>query len=121
MAQPFIPGIVEPSEYSLFYFGGRFSHAVVKRPGAGDFRVQEEHGGIIEAISPSRELLSAAEKVIAALPHRILFGRVDLVRLPDDSLALMEIELIEPSLYFPFAPEAADRFAMAIHEAMEKP
>ncbi|NCF68110.1 MAG: hypothetical protein GWP61_19260, partial [Chloroflexi bacterium] len=44
MAQPFVPGIVEEGEFSLFFFNGEFSHAIIKSPKVEDFRVQEEHG-----------------------------------------------------------------------------
>jgi hypothetical protein len=52
LAQPFMPQVVAEGEYSLFYFGGRYSHAVLKTPRREDFRVQEEHGGVIQAIEP---------------------------------------------------------------------
>src|SRR3546814_2436579 len=45
LVQPLMPGIFTEGEFSLFFFGGRFSHAIVKRPASGDFRVQEQFGG----------------------------------------------------------------------------
>ena len=52
MIQPYLPTIAEEGEYSLFYFGGSFSHAIIKRPAAGDFRVQEQYGGYEAAVAP---------------------------------------------------------------------
>jgi glutathione synthase/RimK-type ligase-like ATP-grasp enzyme len=116
LAQPFVPSIVDQGEISLFYFGGAYSHAISKRPAAGDFRVQEEHGGGIEAFEPTSELRSVADRALAAVPSAepLLYARVDLVQLPDGSWALMELELVEPSLYFPFGADSPDRFAAAV-------
>jgi glutathione synthase/RimK-type ligase-like ATP-grasp enzyme len=114
MAQPFVDSVIDEGEWSLFWFGGRFSHAIRKVPARGDFRVQEEHGGIITAITPEPALLRAAEQVMATLDDTLLQARVDLVRLADGSFALMELEIIEPSLYFRMHPRAPHNFADAI-------
>ena len=119
MLQPFVPSIVTEGEHSLFFFGGAFSHAIVKRPAPGDFRVQEEHGGEIRASTPAVDLRAAADQVLAALVARAdgaapLQARVDLVRLDDGTPALMELEAIEPSLYFRMHPDAPRRFADAV-------
>lgn len=114
LAQPFVPSVVEEGEYSLFYFGGTYSHAILKTPKSGDFRVQEEHGGTIRAIEPDAALRRAAARVLEAVPLDLLYARVDLVRTEaDDPFRLMELELIEPSLYFPYDAESPARFARA--------
>jgi len=120
MIQPFLPSIVTEGEYSLFYFAHEFSHAIVKRPASGDFRVQEEHGGVIEAFNPSKEIRDQGERVICALPHRTLYARVDLVMLPSSEWAVMEVELIEPSLYFPYDEASSQRFAQALLRFVSK-
>ncbi len=114
MAQPFLRAIVEVGESSLFYFGGHLSHAVQKRPKAGDFRVQEEHGGHITALEPDAALRRAGAEILAALGPAPLQARVDLVRLDDGLPALMELEAIEPSLYFRMHPRAKEHFADAV-------
>lgn len=114
MAQPFIRSIVDEGERSLFFFHGTLSHAVRKVPRAGDFRVQEEHGGAITAFTPDAAHLAAARRVIDALDETPLQARVDLVYGDDGALALMELEAIEPSLYFRTARDAADNFADAL-------
>jgi glutathione synthase/RimK-type ligase-like ATP-grasp enzyme len=116
MLQPFVGSVLSEGEHSLFYFANRYSHAVVKRPKPGDFRVQEEHGGHIAAEEPAGDLRAVAEAVLAALGRPLLQARVDLVRLDDGSPALMELELIEPSLYFRTDGGAAARFADALIE-----
>ena len=57
MLQPFLESISEEGEYSLFYLGGHFSHAIIKRPAKGDFRVQEEHGGSFQSTAPADDML----------------------------------------------------------------
>lgn len=120
MVQPFLESIVTEGEYSLFYFDGVFSHAVRKRPAPGDFRVQEEHGGEITTFHPGEDLLKAGQIAMNALPEPVLYGRVDLVRLADGNWGVIEIELIEPSLYFPYDPESIERFAVALDRRLRQ-
>ena len=110
MLQELIPEVVERGEVSLVYLGGGFSHAVVKRATAGDFRVQKDFGGHVEATTPSPALLSFADNVMRQVPSTCLYARVDLVDSSRGPL-LMELELIEPELYFSIVPESANRFA----------
>lgn len=115
LAQPFVASIADRGEASLFFFGGRYSHAVRKVPRGGDFRVQEEHGGHITPLHPEAAQRDAAEAVLARLPGPPpLQARVDLVQLEGGAQALMELELIEPALYFRTDPGAAARFADAV-------
>jgi hypothetical protein len=96
---------------SLVYFGGRFSHAIRKRPAAGDYRVQDIYGGTVHACTPQADELELAAVVLAATPAPTTYARVDLVRLPDGRPAVMELELIEPELFLGATPDAAPRFA----------
>ena len=120
MAQPFVQSIVDRGEFSVFYFDGEYSHAISKTPKRGDFRVQEEHGGIIRSIEPTTELRAAADRVLAAIGRPLLQARIDMVRLADESLALMEAELIEPSLYFRTHPDAPVAFARALARWLDR-
>jgi glutathione synthase/RimK-type ligase-like ATP-grasp enzyme len=99
MIQPFLSSILDEGEYSLFYFDSQYSHAICKRPAKGDFRVQEEHGGQLSSIKPTEKMTALAEKTLAALPEEALYARIDIVSL-DGTLMIIEVELIEPSLYF---------------------
>lgn len=115
LVQPFMPAIVEEGEFSLIYFNGKLSHSIIKTVKQGDFRVQEEHGGgVIPLPNPDENLVAAADKVVAAAPELPVYARADLVRTPTNSFALMELELIEPSLYFRFDDNSASAFAHAI-------
>jgi hypothetical protein len=115
LMQPFVKSIVDEGEFSLFYFGSVYSHCVLKSPKSGDFRVQEEHGGTIRPTEPQHDLLVAGNKAITAIVEDTLYARVDLVRLTDGRPAVMELELIEPSLYFNYDAESPDRFARALN------
>lgn len=118
MAQPFVRSVVEHGEYSVFYFRGVLSHAIVKSPKPGDFRVQEEHGGIIRAVEPPADVRAAADRALESIGESLLQARIDLVRLEDGTPALMEAELIEPSLYFRMHPDAPRNFADAVESAL---
>ncbi|GGO66087.1 ATP-grasp domain-containing protein [Bowmanella pacifica] len=112
MLQPFIQNIVDEGEYSLFFFGQQYSHCIVKRPASGDFRVQEEHGGKLVSILPEPELLDLAKRTLKALPDEPLYARLDFIRTPN-GFAVMELELIEPSLYFNMDAKSPQRFVNA--------
>ena len=113
MWQPFLAQIVDEGEYSLFFFSGSYSHAILKTPKTDDFRVQEEFGGRISAITPPAALRAAADSVMRALPSTPLYARVDLVR-GVEAWLLIELELIEPSLYLRMDADAPARFASAV-------
>lgn len=114
LVQPFMHSIIDEGEVSLFYFNGTYSHAIVKRPKPADFRVQEEHGGEITAIEPEPSMRTRAEDVLEHFDSDLLYARVDLVRNELGEFALMELELIEPSLYLRMDNAAPSRFAAAI-------
>lgn len=118
MVQPFLPSIVTEGEYSLFYFGGEFSHAIVKTPKTQDFRVQEEHGGLITAVEAGDGLRHAGRNVFGMISPTPLYARVDLVRNMEGEFAVMELELIEPALYLRMDPGAPRKFAEAFDRMM---
>lgn len=113
MAQPFISAIQTDGEFSLFYIGGAFSHAIQKRPKSRDFRVQEEHGASIDAVTPGAALLATAAHVMSLVEPAPLYARVDLVPDANGKFLLMELELIEPSMYLRMDKAAPGRFAAA--------
>jgi glutathione synthase/RimK-type ligase-like ATP-grasp enzyme len=117
MLQPFLNGIVDEGEYSLFYFAGHYSHSILKQPESGDFRVQEEHGGRLSSIQPCEDMLTTARHSLAALPEDVLYARIDLVRHKKE-FVVIEIELIEPSLYFNMDSDSPQRFVDAFIEML---
>jgi len=115
LIQAFENSIVEKGEYSLFYFNGNYSHAILKQPKKNDFRVQEEHGGQLTSIKPNNKMLGIAQQTLNNLPTPALYARIDLIHTAR-GYELIEVELIEPSLYFNMEEGSALRFAHAINE-----
>jgi glutathione synthase/RimK-type ligase-like ATP-grasp enzyme len=113
LLQEFVPEIISHGELSMVYFDGVFSHAVSKRAKTGDYRVQQDFGGSVEPMTPSPELLSFTDRVMSTVDGPTLYARVDVVETGGGPL-LMELELIEPELYFLYVPAAAATFADAI-------
>ena len=120
LVQPYIESITTEGEYSLFYMNGCYSHAIGKVPADGDFRVQEEHGAEIRPVEPPAGLCEIAERVFLRIEPLPVYGRGDWVRGPDGEFLLMELELVEPSLYLRTDAGAPARFARAFDEWFEK-
>ncbi|WP_299008874.1 transporter [uncultured Caulobacter sp.] len=118
LIQPFLPAVGEEGELSLFYFDGRFSHAVAKVAASGDFRVQPQFGGQVSEIAPEPEALHAAEMVLNAAPGNLTYARVDLIRGLDHTPQLMELEVIEPDLFLEHAHDNGAAFAAAVMRAI---
>jgi glutathione synthase/RimK-type ligase-like ATP-grasp enzyme len=110
MVQPYLPEIEQSGERALIYFGGRFSHAVRKEPAlaGGEYSSQE-----VTPVEPDPRERSLAEHVLAHIPERLLYARVDVV-LHEDVAHVMELEVIEPQLYFADAPGSARRMTEAL-------
>jgi hypothetical protein len=113
LVQPLAPEVARDGEWSLVFFGGSYSHAVLKRPGAGDFRVQSELGGTETTLEPAPSLLAQARAVASKIDGPWLYARVDGIDRAG-VFTLFELELIEPFLYLGRHPQAAARFAEAI-------
>lgn len=113
LIQPYMDEIHGEGEWSLAFIAGEYSHAFVKTPAAGDFRVQLQHGGIFRAASPDPGLIDQAARVLATVGSPLLFARVDGV-VRDDRLRLLELEVNEPYLGFVHAPGSAGRLADAV-------
>ena len=99
-------------EWSLVFFNREYSHSVLKRPKAGDFRVQADFGGSFEAAAPPAGLVSVAQRILDCVDGPLLYARVDGVQ-RDGALLLMELELVEPQLFFLDDPGSSERFARA--------
>ncbi len=119
LVQPFANEVVDPGELSLVFFDGVFSHATIKRPRAGEFRVQTEHGGTVDPTSVDSALIEQAARIIQAVDEPPLYARVDGIA-RSGAFLLMELELIEPNVFMSYAPAAADRFAGAIRDRLAR-
>jgi hypothetical protein len=126
LVQPLLESLPRSGELSLILFRGELSHAILKRPAEGEFRIHEHFGGTYRPVEPPASAVEVADRVIAllaagevgppALPGTPpLYARVDLVGGPDGGPCVIELELIEPAFYFHVAgPEAAARLARCL-------
>ncbi|WP_375239973.1 RimK family alpha-L-glutamate ligase, partial [Aurantibacter sp.] len=114
MLQPFQYNIVEKGEISLMVFNGKFTHAVLKKAKAGDFRVQDDFGGSVHDYNPTTKEIIFAENAVNACIELPIYARVDIFEDNNGNIALSELELIEPELWFRKKPEAAIVLAKAI-------
>lgn len=114
MAQPCMDAIYDDGEYSLMYIDGEFSHAIRKVPKLGDFRVQEEHGSTITPSVPTKDMLAVSKDALSVAGEELLYARCDLVRDAQSRYRIMELELVEPSLYLRMDNAAPARFAAAL-------
>ena len=119
LVQPFLPEISTGGELSLLFFDGVYSHAVCKRPKAGDYRVQFQYGGTQDTVHVSPALIAQARACIAHAPALPVCARVDGV-VKDGRFLLMELEVFEPLMFLASDPEAPRRFARAIHGRLPK-
>ena len=120
VVQPFLGQICEEGEFSLFYFGDQYSHAIQKIPKRGDFRVQEEHGAGIIAVEPEAALRDTGDFVMSLVTPLPVYCRSDFVRGDDGRFLLMELEMIEPSMYLRMHRSAPRRFAEALDSYVRK-
>ena len=114
LVQPFADEVVTSGEWSVVFFDGEYSHSVLKKPAAGDFRVQEELGGHGEPQVSSPAIVEQARRVLSQhVAGPLLYARVDGIE-RDGRFVLMELEINEPFLYIGSSSGAAKRFADAI-------
>jgi len=115
LLQEFQTQILTKGEVAFMVYGGKFSHAILKKAKPGDFRVQDDFGGTIEQYNASPEEIKMAETAVSPCSTLPLYARVDLIWDNNDELAIGELELIEPELWFRMNKQSADDCAKAIY------
>jgi len=120
MIQPFLRSIADEGEFSIMLFGGEFSHAIIKRPKAGDYRVQPHLGGTEEPCAAPAGSIELAKAALAAAPAAATYARVDMVRDGSGALAIIELELIEPSLWLQHSPDRGASFVAAVRQGTQE-
>jgi glutathione synthase/RimK-type ligase-like ATP-grasp enzyme len=109
LVQQFVPGIGS-GERSFVFIGGEFTHCVLKKSAGEDFRVHIEWGGSVERVFPSTAEIDWARSVMQAVDQPWMYGRVDAVKDDTGQFVLMELEMLEPELFFAYNSEATDWF-----------
>jgi glutathione synthase/RimK-type ligase-like ATP-grasp enzyme len=119
LVQQFMPQIQSFGELSLVFFNKKYAHTVLKTAKDKDFRVQYEYGGQTKTFYPDKRVIETAEKIVALFDENILYARVDGV-VKNHELVVMEIELIEPELFFEYGVNAREKFVEATVELINK-
>ena len=117
LVQPFVPEIETEGEHSFIFFDEEFSHSILKKAKPGEFRVQDAHGGTVQAYTPAPGEVEEVSAILKAVGLDTAYARVDVVR-RNGGFHLMELEILEPELFFRFRPEAMGRFARAVRKRM---
>ncbi len=119
MLQEFQKKITTKGEVAFMVFGGKYSHAVLKKAKAGDFRVQDDFGGSIHPYEASEDEIAFVENVFNAVNPTPIYARVDVIWNNQNQLCLGEIELIEPELWFRMNENSAQLCADAIYQSLK--
>ena len=114
IVQEFQNNVISEGEVAMIVIGGKFTHAVLKKAKEGDFRVQDDFGGSIAIYNPSEEMVKLAEKCTRILTPIPSYARVDIIWDNLMELAVSELELIEPELWFRLNPNAAQKLAQHV-------
>lgn len=123
MVQPYLPSVEAAAETAVIMLGGRFSHAMRKGP-LLELGQEPERGLFREEEMSRREAgadeIELAERVIDRLVAEVrapTYARIDLLRSAGGAPLILELELIEPSLFLDYHPEAADRLVELVRAA----
>ncbi|ANH59289.1 ATP-grasp domain-containing protein [Dokdonia donghaensis] len=118
LIQPFVPTISSRGEASLMVFNGKFTHAILKKPKQGDYRVQDDWGGTVHPYSPTQEEITFAEDCFKACNTMPAYGRADILWGENGDILLGELEIVEPELWIRNDPASARQFAQGVLKAL---
>ena len=114
IVQPFVEEIITEGEWSFVFFENEYIHCLLKKPDQGEFLVQK---GKKVLIQPPEWMLQEAKKIAKTINLPILQMRIDVIRRGNE-LIIMEVEMIEPSLYLRFFPGSEKRIAQRLSEKL---
>lgn len=117
MVQPFIPEVTTHGEYSFVFIGGKYSHAVHKIPAKGNF-LTNSYKSTITPFSPDLSLMKQITHIASRMTLDTLYMRIDAMMI-QDILSVVEIECIEPILYFDMFPQTVEQFASALKKRLQ--
>lgn len=122
LLQPYLGAVDERGETAMIYIDGRFSHAIRKGP------LLRPSAGLVEGLfapeeirprEPTKDEGRVAKLAFNAIPGEVpLYARIDLLAGPDGQPMVLELELVEPSLFFDQAEGSAQRFAEALRDRL---
>ncbi|MGA8210144.1 MAG: hypothetical protein WB798_08315, partial [Nocardioidaceae bacterium] len=122
VVQPLVESVRTEGETSVFVVGGRAAAQVSKRPADGEIRVHEQYGGITSPVSLQPAAAGLAEQTVRVVERlrgtAVEYARVDMLRLADGSLAVSELEAVEPGLYLEVLPTLAATFGAMVERVL---
>jgi glutathione synthase/RimK-type ligase-like ATP-grasp enzyme len=118
LVQPLMTEVMSGGEYSCVFIDGEFSHAIQKLPKKGEFRSNFEFGSKETLARLDDNVIQQAKKILSMVGSPMLYARVDGV-ISNDQFIIMELELIEPHLFFDLYPPAAVTFAKALQKRIQ--
>jgi hypothetical protein len=121
LIQPFLKAAETEGELTLLFFDRVFSHGLVKKPKAGDYRTQSMYGAKEAKADPPADALAIAHAALESVAGPLLYARVDLMRGADGGWKVMELELIEPYLYPEQGEYMGAHFAAALDRLLANP
>ena len=112
LVQPFVHEIQECGEWALLFFGTSLVHSVHKSAAANEYRIQRQYGGTERRAAPPPEVVKVARDGLSLMPGNPVFARADVLGLAKP--LIVELEAIEPRLYFDAFPQFVEAFISAI-------
>jgi glutathione synthase/RimK-type ligase-like ATP-grasp enzyme len=116
IVQEFQKNIISKGEVAVVLINGEYTHAILKLAKKGDFRVQDDFGGTVHDYEPNKDMINFAQESIKNLNPTPVYARVDIIWDNNDKMAVSELELIEPELWFRNNPSAAVKIAKVLKE-----
>ncbi|MEM7105727.1 MAG: hypothetical protein AAF502_21495 [Bacteroidota bacterium] len=116
--QEYLSDIEIAGELSMVFINRIYSHAVLKTPQPGEFRINGQYGGQSRRVEPKKSIIEKARHILETLEEKPLYVRIDGVLQNGEAFCLLELELIEPGLFYNLAPDKANMFAKAIEERL---
>jgi glutathione synthase/RimK-type ligase-like ATP-grasp enzyme len=120
LIQPFVESITTSGEISVVAIAGEPCLAIRKVPAPGDWRTQTEFGGTAVTTPLTAPLEHIAAAALGALDTTPAYARIDVTGDASEH-QLVELELIEPELFFRFDPTVADRLAQHVLNHTARP
>jgi len=118
LVQPYVPEVTSSGEASLIFFGGEYSHSVIKKVKAGDYRAHPIWGAVVQLYHPSTEEVEACYRALSVAPSDSHYARIDLIPASSGPL-LIEVELIDPMFFFDHVLETVESFADHIENSLK--
>jgi glutathione synthase/RimK-type ligase-like ATP-grasp enzyme len=118
LVQPYLQEIIQNGEASLIYYGGEFSHSVIKYVKTGDFRAHPGWGAEVLLYDALPEEVEVGHKVLDVVGYPTEYARLDMMPSKDGPMVI-EVELIDPMMFFDHQPSTVESYADHIEKYLK--